>query len=306
VARKDVRVGDTVVIRKAGDVIPEVVSVITSKRTGRERKFKMPAKCPVCGSDVVRPEGEAVARCTGIACPAQLLGRVEHFFSRGALDAEGVGPAVVTQLVLKKMVADPADLFFLTKEQLLTLERMGPKLAQNILDAIAGAKHPPLARLIYALGIRHVGDHVAEVLADRFGSLAKLAKATEDELSQTPEIGPKIAASIAVFFRQQQTGELLGKLQRARVSPQAPAAPARTGGPFAGKTVVFTGTMSMPRSQAEQIVKSQGGRAASSVSKSTDFVVAGEDPGSKHAKAQQLGVAILTEEEFRQMAGLAE
>ncbi len=307
VIRKDVRVGDTVVIRKAGDVIPEVVSVIASKRTGKERRFKMPAKCPVCGAEAVRPEGEAVRRCTGIACPAQLLGRVEHFFSRGALDAEGVGPAVVTQLVLKKMVADPADLFFLTKEELLTLERMGPKLAQNILDAIAGAKHPPLARLIYALGIRHVGDHVAEVLADRFGSLDKLAKATEEELGQTPEIGPRIAASIEVFFRQQQTKELLGKLRRAGVSPQASAAaPARAGGPFAGKTVVFTGALSMPRSQAEQIVKSQGGRAASSVSKSTDYVVAGEDPGSKHTKAQELGIAILTEEEFRKMAGPAE
>jgi len=303
VARKDVRIGDTVVIRKAGDVIPEVVSVITSKRTRKERKFKMPAKCPVCGSEVLRPEGEAVARCTGIACPAQLVGHIELFFSRGALDAEGVGPALIVQLVGRNMVQDPADLFFLTKEQLLTLDRMGDKLAQNILDAIAGAKRPPLARLIYALGIRHVGDHVAEVLAERFRSLEKLAAASEDELSQTPEIGPKIAASIAAFFRQKQTKELLKKLSRAGVTPHVPAAPAATGGPFAGKAVVFTGALNMPRSEAEAIVKSQGGRAASSVSRNTGYVVVGEDPGSKYQRAQQLGIPILTEEEFLRMAG---
>ena len=305
VRRKDVRVGDTVVIRKAGDVIPEVVSVVASKRTGKEHKFRMPRKCPVCGSDVVRPEGEAVARCTGIACPAQLLGRIEHFFFRGALNADGIGPALVAQLVLKKMVADPADLFFLTKEQLLSLERMADKSAQNILDALAGVKRTPLARLIYALGIRHVGAHVAEVLAERFGSLDEVAKATEERLSETPEIGPKIAASIAVFFRQRQTKALLEKLRRADVRAQAPAAAASgAGGPFAGKAVVFTGALSMPRSQAEQIVKSQGGRAASRVSKKTDYVVAGEDPGSKHTRAQELGVTILTEEEFRKMAGM--
>jgi len=302
-ARKDVRVGDTVVIRKAGDVIPEVVSVIASKRTGGERKFRMPDKCPVCGSEAVRPEGEAVRRCSGIACPAQLAGRIEHFFSRGALDAEGVGPALVVQLVNRTMVRDPADLFFLTKEELLTLERMGPKLAQNILEAIAAAKHPPLPRLIYALGIRHVGDHVAEVLADRFRSLDPLASASEEELSQTPEIGPKIAAAIAVFFRQEQTRELLEKLRRVGVAAQAPAAPTAAGGPFAGKTVVFTGALNMPRSQAERTVKAQGGRAASSVSKSTDYVVAGADPGSKYEKARELGIPILSEEEFLRMAG---
>jgi DNA ligase (NAD+) len=303
VARKDVRIGDTVVIRKAGDVIPEVVSVISSKRTGKERRFRMPDKCPVCGSDAVRPEGDAVRRCTGIACPAQLSGHIEHFFSRGALDAEGVGPALIVQLVNRKMVSDPADLFFLTKEQLLTLDRMGPKLAQNILDAIAGARHPPLPRLIYALGIRHVGDHVAEVLADRFRSLEALAKASEEELGQTPEIGPTIATTIATFFRQQQTKQLLEKLRRAGLKAQAPAAPAAAGGPFAGKTVVFTGALSMPRSQAEAMVKAQGGRVASSVSKSTDYVVIGEDPGSKHDKARELRIRILTEKEFLQMAG---
>jgi DNA ligase (NAD+) len=301
VARKDVRAGDTVVIRKAGDVIPEVVSVITSKRTGKERKFRMPDTCPVCGADAVRPEGEAVRRCTGIACPAQVHGRVQHFFSRGGVDAEGLGPKIILQLLQRGLVKDPADFYFLTKEQVLTLDRMGDKLAQNILDAIATAKHPPLARIIYGLGIRHVGDHVADVLAERFGTLDRLASASEEELAETPEIGPVIAEAVAVFFRQQQTRQLLDKLSKAGVVPQQTEAPP-TEGPFAGKTVVFTGALTMPRSEAEGIVKSQGGRAASSVSKSTDYVVAGESPGSKYDKAQQLGIPILTEEEFRRMA----
>ena len=301
VARKDVRAGDTVIIRKAGDVIPEVVAVVPSKRTGKEKKFQMPNKCPVCGADAVRPEGEAVRRCTGIACPAQVHGRIQHFFSRGGVDAEGLGPKIVLQLLQRGLVKDPADLYLLDKERLLTLERMGEKLAQNILDAIAATKHPPLARLIYALGIRHVGDHVSEVLAERFGSLGRLARATEEELAETPEIGPVIAESVAVFFRQRQTKELLDKLNKAGVFPEAGEAPPPAEGPFAGRTVVFTGALTMPRSEAERIVKSQGGRAASSVTKSTDYVVAGEDPGSKYEKAQQLGISILTEEEFRRM-----
>ncbi len=302
VARKDVRIGDTVIIRKAGDVIPEVVSVVLSKRTGKERKFVMPDKCPVCGSDAVREEGEAVRRCTGIACPAQVIGRIELFFSRGALKAEGVGPKIIAQLAAREMIHDPADLYFLTKDDLLKLERMGDKLAQNILDAIASTKHPPLARLIYGLGIRHVGDHVAEVLAERFGSLERLSQASEEELAETPEIGPVIARAVAVFFRQEQTKQLLEKLHKAGVSPEAPAAAvAPTGGPFAGKTVVFTGALAMPRTEAEAFVKKRGGRAASSVSKSTDYVVVGESPGSKFEKAQQLGIPILTEEEFRRL-----
>lgn len=302
VARKDVRIGDTVVIRKAGDVIPEVVSVVLSKRTGRERRFKMPDKCPVCGADAVREEGEAVRRCTGIACPAQIVQRMVHFFSRGALNAEGIGPALILQLAQRGLAHDPADLFFLTKEQLLSLERMAEKSAQNALDALEASKRPPLDRLIYALGIRHVGEHVAEVLARRFGSLERLAEVSEEELSQTLEIGPVIARAVAIFFRQKQTRELLAKLRRAGVRPEAleAAAPAG-GGPFAGKTVVFTGALSMPRAEAERLVASQGGRATSSLSKSTDYVVVGESPGSKYERARQLGIPILTEEEFRGM-----
>jgi len=301
VARKDVRIGDTVVIRKAGDVIPEVVSVVPGKRTGKEKKFRMPRKCPVCGADAVRPEGEAVRRCTGIACPAQVHGRIQHFFSRGGVDADGLGPKIILQLLERGLVKDPADLYFLDKEQLLTLERMGEKLAQNILDAIKSTKRPMLARLIYGLGIRHVGDHVAEVLAERFGSLDRLVNATEEDLAETPEIGPVIAESVAVFLRQKQTRDLLEKLKKAGVSPQIAEAAPVAEGPFAGKTVVFTGALTMPRSEAERILKSQGGRAGSSVSRNTDYVVAGESPGSKYEKARRLGISILTEEEFRRM-----
>ncbi len=302
VARKDVRAGDTVVVRKAGDVIPEVVTVVTGKRTGNERKFVMPDKCPVCGADAVREEGEAVRRCTGIACPAQINGRIGHFFSRGGVNAEGLGPKIIAQLASKKMVRDPADFYFLTKDDLLKLERMGDKLAQNVLDAIASAKHPPLRRVISGLGIRHVGGHVAEVLAEQFGSLARLAGASEEELADTPEIGPVIAQAVAVFFRQEQTKELLRKLRKAGVSAQpAVAAPRASGGAFAGKTVIFTGALSIPRSEAEAMVKAQGGRATSSVTKSTDLVVVGDSPGSKAEKAQGLGIPIVTEDEFRRM-----
>jgi DNA ligase (NAD+) len=304
IARKDVRVGDAVVVRKAGDVIPEVVSVIASKRTGAEQPFMMPEKCPVCGADAVREEGEAVRRCTGIACPAQVKGRIEHFFSRGGLNAEGVGPKLIAQLTAREMIRHPADLFFLTKEQLLTLDRMGDKLAQNIVDAIESAKRPSLARLIYALGIRHVGGHAANVLARSAGSIERLAQATEEELAQTPEIGPVIAKAVAVFFRQDQTKELLSKLEEAGLSTETPPTPApQAGSALAGRTFVFTGTLAVPRAEAEALVKAHGGRAASSVSKSTDYVVAGDSPGSKYERARELGVATLTEEEFRRLLG---
>jgi DNA ligase (NAD+) len=305
VARKDVRVGDTVVLHKAGEVIPEIVSVVPGKRPRDARPFVMPDKCPVCGSDAIRPEGEAVRRCTGIACPAQIAQRILHFFSRGAMDADGVGPALIVQLLAHEMVHDPADLYFLEEEPLLELERMGKKSAQNVLRALDSTKHRPLARLVYGLGIRHVGDHVAEVLANHFRSLDRLAQASEEELADVPEVGPVIAQSVAVFFDQKQTAELLEKLRRAGVKPQAPEAPAPRAvreSAFTGKSVVFTGTLSIPRAEAEAMVKSLGGRPSASVSKGTGYVVVCENPGSKYAKAQELGVPVLTEEEFRRMA----
>jgi DNA ligase (NAD+) len=218
-----------------------------------------------------------------------------HFFSRGALDAEGVGPALILQCVQRGLVHDPADFFFLTKEQLESLDRMAEKSATNALNAIENSKHPPLPRLIYALGIRHVGDHVAEVLARRFGSLDRLAEASEEELAQTMEIGPVIAQSVAVFFRQKQTRELLDKLRKAGVEAQAMSAPAATALAvnIAGKTYVLTGTLPIPRPEIEKLIKQLGGKVASSVSRRTDYVLAGDSPGSKHEKALELRIPII-------------
>ena len=296
IRRKDIRIGDHVVIQKAGEVIPEVVRVIVEARSGDERTFTMPDHCPVCDAEVTRPEGEAVARCSGVACPAQLKQRIEHFVSRGALDIEGIGPALVEQLVDGGLVHDPADLFFLTAAQLLGLERMGQKSADNVIQAIAGAKQPPLGRLIFGLGIRYVGETVADLLAAHFGSLEALSQASPEELLAIPGIGPRIADSAYIFFQQEQTATLLEKLRAAGVQPHS-AAPAGAG-PLSGKTFVFTGALSVPREDAEARVRAQGGKASSSVSRATDFVVIGEKPGTKAEKARALGVRILTEEEF--------
>ena len=304
VRRKDVRVGDTVIIRKAGEVIPEVVAVVASKRTGKEKPFVMPRRCPVCGSEAERLPGEAVTRCTGIACPAQIKQRIYHFASRGGMDIEGVGEVLVDQVVERGLVKDPADIYFVTNEQLLSLERMGEKSASNLLQAIEGSKRRPLDRLLNALGIPHVGQHVADVLAANYASLEDIQRASAEELSQIEGIGPVIAEAIAVFFRQEQTKTLIGKLRRAGIVPEsrARAAAKVAEGPFAGKTFVFTGELfGYTREEAEDLVRSLGGRAASTVSKKTDYVVAGESPGSKLAKAQQLGVTILDEPAFRNL-----
>lgn len=299
IRRKDIRIGDRVIIQKAGEVIPEVVRVITEARDGDEREFIMPTHCPVCGSEVVKPEGEAVARCSGIACPAQLKQRIRHFVSRGALDIQGIGPALVDQLVETGLVRDPADLYALTPEQLEGLERMGKKSAENVVRAIQAAKEPSLGRLIFGFGIRYVGETVAELLAAHFGSLEELAKASLEDLLRIPGIGPQIANSVFIFFRQEQTHVLLEKLRDAGVRPQT-ALPAGEG-PLSGKTFVFTGTLSIPREEAEAKVKALGGKASSSVSKNTDYVVIGEKAGSKADKARQLHVRILTEEEFNEL-----
>ncbi|MDD3926681.1 MAG: NAD-dependent DNA ligase LigA, partial [bacterium] len=300
IRRKDVMIGDRVVIRRAGDVIPEVVSVIKEARDGDELQFVMPAKCPVCGADVFREEGEAVSRCTGIACPAQLKERIAHFASKDAMDIDGLGPAIVEQLVDTGLVNDPADLYSLTSDQLLELERMGKKSADNLLAAIDKSRHTTLDRLIYALGIRMVGRRNAEILAEYFGDLEKLRQASVEELEQVPDIGPRRAESVHLFFRQAETDMVLAKLKEYGVTWEAPAAPAE-GGSLEGKSFVFTGTISIPRSQAETMVKAAGGKISSSVSRNTDYVVAGEDPGSKYEKAVQLGVTVLTEEEFRRL-----
>ena len=301
--RKDVRIGDTVVVERAGDVIPEVVSVIKSKRTGAEKEFRMPDRCPVCGAEVMK-EGPIV-RCIGVSCEAQLKERIKHFASLRAMDIEGLGEKVIEQLVDRKMVSDATDLFFLTKRDLLKLERMGDKLAQNILDALEKSKHTTFSRLIHALGIRHVGEHTASLLADKFRDLESLRNAGYDDLISIPEIGPEVAKSILLFFEQGSTKELLDKLERAGVSyekKEAGVAEEEVRKVLEGKTFVFTGRISMPREEAKSIVERFGGRVALSVSKRTDYVVAGEEAGSKLEKAKKLGAKIIDEEEFREMA----
>jgi DNA ligase (NAD+) len=303
---KDVRIGDYVVLQRAGDVIPEVVSVLKERRTGQERVFQMPQVCPECGSQVIRLEGEAATRCTGIACPAQLREMILHFVSREAMDIEGAGPALINQLVDTGLVRDVADLYSLGKEQLTSLERMGDKSAENILAAIDKSRGRGLAPLIFALGIRFAGTRASEILADRHGSMEALAAATEEQLTQIPEIGPKIAASIVQYFSSEQARSLLQKLGMAGVRMRQEKAPATAGGlTLAGKQFVLTGTLSsLTRDEAEGLIKQRGGRVASSVSKKTNYLVVGQDPGSKYDKAVSLSVPILDEDAFRRLAGL--
>jgi DNA ligase (NAD+) len=303
VRKKDIRVGDTVVIQRAGDVIPEVVKVIETKRTGREKPFIMPDRCPVCGSKVERPEGEAVHRCTGLACPAQIKEHLAHFASKGAMDIDGLGYKFLEQMVDKGIIRDQADLYFLTKEDLLKMDRMGDKLAQNLLDAIAQSRTPSLANLIFALGIRNVGEHLATVLARNFKSIDTLAEQNLEALTQVHEIGPIVAESLYNFFHNPKNLEVLKKLKQGGVVfPEEKTEIEET--PLTGKTFVLTGGLdSMTRDQARKIIETFGGRVSSSVSKKTDFVVAGKDPGSKYAEAQRLGVKTLSEDAFRKMIG---
>lgn len=301
IERKGILIGDTVVIQRAGDVIPKVVKVIESVRTGKEQQFVFPDKCPVCGADVLRSEGEAIARCTGISCPAQLKERVLHFASKGAMDVEGMGEKLVDQLVDKGLVSDMADLYFLTKENLINLDRMGEKSAQNILEALERSKQPTLARFIFALGIQHVGEHLARILADHFQDLENLAQASEDELQGIYEIGPEVAHSIYVFFQQEETRKLLEKLRQAGIQITRPEK-AKKIKSLAGKSFVLTGTLEkFTREEAKKLIEDRGGRVVSSISEKTDFLIVGDKPGSKLDKAKQLGIRLLNEEEFENM-----
>ena len=302
IRRKDVRIGDTVVVQRAGDVIPEVVEVVKDKRTGKEVEFEMPDKCPVCGANVERAPGEAVSRCVGIACPAQLRETIIHFASRGAMDIDGVGPALIDQLIENRLIRDPADLYYLKSEDILPLERMAEKSAANTIDAIQESRLAPLARLIYALGIRHVGDRTAAALADHFGTIENLRNAGEQELAAVPDVGPVVAESIAKFFRQDETKAVLRKLKDAGIDPKTEVRSESEA--FSGKTVVFTGALQkLTREQGQSIVYKLGGSHSSSVSKNTDIVVAGQKAGSKLDKAEALGVRIISEDEFLKMVG---
>ncbi|RJS25741.1 DNA ligase (NAD(+)) LigA [Corallococcus sp. H22C18031201] len=295
--RKDVRQGDTVFVRRAGDVIPEIVSVVLSKRPADSRPFEFPAHCPVCGAAAAKDEDGAIIRCTGASCPAQLVEKIRHFASRLAMDIEGLGDKLATQLVATGTVKSFADIYGLTKEKLLTLERMGDKSAENLLAAIEHSKQTTQRRFLYSLGIRHVGDATAKAMAEAFPEVHRLFTATLEDITRVKDVGPVMAQVIHTFFQEPQNQQAVEALLKAGVSPAPPQV--STSGPFLGKTVVLTGGMSgMSREQAKEEVERRGGKVSGSVSRKTDFVVAGEDAGSKLKKAQELGVRILDEQAF--------
>jgi len=300
VDRKDARIGDTVVVQRAGDVIPEVVQVMKDRRTGKESPYRIPERCPVCGGDVVRLPGEAAHRCISLSCPAQLKGSIKHFASKRAMDIDGLGTKLVDQLVDRGLVTDIADLYNLSHETLASLERMAEKSAQNILDALEKSKTKPLARLLYGLGIRHVGEHLSEILEQEFGFLEALCRATEESLMAINEIGPEVAQSVVRYFRDPKNVEALRRLERAGLKIQEPSEPRQE--KLQGMTFVFTGALAtMERGKARSLVESLGGKTASSMSKRVDYLVVGEDPGSKLDQARELGIRIITEEEFNRM-----
>jgi len=295
--RLGIKIGDWVVIEKGGDVIPKVVAPITGKRSGQETDFFMPAKCPVCEGNLVRLEDEVAIRCVNIDCPAQREQAIIHFASRGAMDIEGMGPAVVKLLLEKELISNYADIYFLTKERLAPLEGLGEKSAQNLIEAIDRSRKKPLDRLIFALGIRMVGSVAATTLARTFGSLKKLSEANEEELTQIQEIGPRMAKSMVSFFGSKHNQEIIQRLKEGGVQMEISKVGTKTA--LAGRTFLFTGSLdSLTRSEAQNRIRNAGGVVTSSVGKKVDYVVAGTDPGSKYQKAQALGLTIISEEDF--------
>jgi DNA ligase (NAD+) len=302
--RKDVRVGDTVIVRRAGDVIPEVVKTVPGRRPERTRVVKAPAQCPVCGSAVVREQGEAVARCTGgLFCAAQRAESLKHFVSRRALDVDGLGSKLIEQLVAADRIRTPADLYGLTKEDLLKMERMGSKSAENLLKSIEASKETTLSRFLYALGIREVGEATAGALASHYGTLSSVMAADEDELQDVPDVGPVVASRIRAFFSERHNKEVIRRLIESGVTwPDTDPQPKAEVGKLSGKTFVLTGTLSgMSRNDAKDRILAAGGKVTGSLSKQTDFLVAGDKAGSKLTKAQKLQITILNEVELEKM-----
>lgn len=297
----DVREEDIVTVRKAGEIIPEVVSVDKGKRKHKNEFYKLPTKCPVCNSKVEREEEESAVRCTNYNCPAQVQRRIEHWCSRDAMDIDGVGESLIEQLLKNNLIEDPVDLYFLNTEQIEKLERMAEKSAQNAITSIQNSKERSLDRLIYAFGIRHVGKTIADLLTTRFHSIEDLSKTTLEELTEIGGIGPKIAKSVIDFFQTDISKKIISKIKKAGIASHVTKTKIRDS-KLTGKTLVITGTLeSLTRSKAEELIKNLGGRATSSVTKNTDFLIAGAEPGSKLKKAKELGVSVLSEQEFLEL-----
>ena len=301
IKEKDIMIGDTVVIQKAGDVIPEISRVIKEKRTGNETKFEIPRICPVCGATAVREEGESAVRCTGVECPAKLYRNLVHFVSREAMNIDGLGENIIGQLLDNKLIENIADIYTLKFEDIASLKKNGKKFAQNLIDSINKSKENDLYRLITALGIRHVGVKAAKTLARRYKNIDNLANASFESLSMIEDIGPIVANSIREFFMEEQTLDLIKRLKESGVNTQA-IEDENADNRFEGKTFVLTGTLEKyTREEASNIIEKFGGKTSSSVSKKTAFVLAGEEAGSKLTKAQNLGVTIISEDEFAEM-----
>ena len=302
IKEKGLKIGDTVVIQKAGDVIPEIVEVKKDKRTGNEKEFEMPRICPVCGAEAVREEGESAIRCTGIECPAKLVRNLEHFVSREAMNIDGLGEKIIAQLLENNLIENIADIYTLTIDEIASLKKNGKKFAQNLINSINTSKENDLYRLITALGIRHVGAKASKILARKYRTMEALSMATAEELSTINDIGPIVANSIREFFDQEQTKDLLEKLKQAGVNMESLEQEENIDNRFEGKTFVLTGSLEKySRNEAADIIEKFGGKTSGSVSKKTDYVLAGEEAGSKLAKAEKLGITIINENQFEEL-----
>jgi len=306
IKRKDIKEGDTVIIQRAGDVIPEVVKVIKAKRTGKEKPFHMPDRCPVCGSELVSPGDEVVIRCNNPVCPAQVTGKIKHFVSKDAMDIDGLGDKLVDQLAIRGLIKDAADIYHLTLENLIPLDKMAEKLANNILTAINNSKKTTLSKFIYSLSIRHVGEHVATVLAEKFRRFDSLQKAREEDLLSIKEIGPEIADSILSYFSNEKNIFFITRLFEAGITIEEMPIEKQLfeSHPFSGKLFVLTGTLTtLTRTEAKKFIQEKKGKVSASLTRKTDYLVAGKSPGSKLTKAKDLSVTILNEDEFLRIAG---